>query len=166
MNLNNSLKINPNLSFQQLKLLSIEEVVSAIDRWSKRGNDLKNEDTHIVKSSDIFAKLYTKPMCSKIEIAICDFSMIYAAKCELKLEIIQRIVSMWLRLFPDGNDSNLDIEVEKYVSLGGKTAQIYEIGYQIYAKVIIVFTYTMLMETLKFSSSLIIIDFFLCEFVL
>ena len=142
MNLNNKLKINPNLSFQQLKLLSIEEVVSAIDRWSKRGNDLENEDTHMVKSSDIFAKLYTKPMCSKIEIAICDYSMIYAAKCELKLEIIQRIVSMWLRLFPDGNDSNLDIEVEKYVSLGGKTAQIYEIGYQIYAKVIIVFTYT------------------------
>ena len=75
--------------------------------------------------------------------------MIYAAKCELKLEIIQRIVSMWLRLFPDGNDSNLDIEVEKYVSLGGKTAQIYEIGYQIYAKVITVFTYNMLMKTLK-----------------
>ena len=74
--------------------------------------------------------------------------MIYAAKCELKLEIIQRIVSMWLRLFPDGNDSNLDIEVEKYVSLGGKTAQIYEIGYQIYAKVITVFTYNMLMKTL------------------
>ena len=97
---------------------------------------MNNQETDIVNRSDSFAKLYTKPLCSKIEVAVCDYSMIYAAKCELKLDIIQKIVSMWLRLYPDGNDSNLDIEVEKYVSLGGKTAQIYEIGYQIYAKVI------------------------------
>ena len=38
-------------------------------------------------------------------------------------------------MFPTEVDSNLDIEVEKYVSLGGKTAQIYEIGYQLYLKV-------------------------------
>ena len=74
-------------------------------------------------------------MCSKVEQGLCDYSMIYAAKCELKVEVIKAIVSKWLRLFPEENDSNLDVEVEKYVSLGGKTAQIYEIGYQIYAKV-------------------------------
>lgn len=74
-------------------------------------------------------------MCSKVEQALCDYSMIYAAKCELKVEVIRVIVSKWLRLFPEENDSNLDVEVDKYVSLGGKTAQIYEIGYQIYAKV-------------------------------
>ena len=74
-------------------------------------------------------------MCSKVEQALCEYSMIYAAKCELKVEVIRVIVSKWLRLFPEENDSNLDVEVDKYVSLGGKTAQIYEIGYQIYAKV-------------------------------
>ena len=74
-------------------------------------------------------------MCSKVEQALCDYSMVYAAKCELKLEIIQNVVSKWLRMFPTEVDSNLDIEVEKYVSLGGKTAQIYEIGYQLYVKV-------------------------------
>ena len=74
-------------------------------------------------------------MCSKVEQALCDYSMVYAAKCELKLEIIQNVVSKWLRMFPTEVDSNLDIEVEKYVSLGGKTAQIYEIGYQLYLKV-------------------------------
>ena len=96
---------------------------------------MTNQEIDIIRSLDSFAKLYTKQMCSKIELALCDYSMIYAAKCELKLQIVQTIVSMWLRLFPDGNDSNLDLEAEKYVSLGGKTAQIYEIGYQIYAKV-------------------------------
>ena len=97
---------------------------------------MTNQEIDIIRSLDSFAKLYTKPLCSKIELALCDYSMIYAAKCELKLQTVQTIVSMWLRLFPDGNDSALDLEAEKYVSLGGKTAQIYEIGYQIYAKVI------------------------------
>ena len=97
---------------------------------------MTNQEIDIIRSLDSFAKLYSKPLCSKIELALCDYSMIYAAKCELKLHTVQTIVSMWLRLFPDGNDSTLDLEAEKYVSLGGKTAQIYEIGYQIYAKVI------------------------------
>ena len=74
-------------------------------------------------------------MCSKVEQALCDYSMIFAAKCELKVDLIKAVVSKWLRLFPEEHDSNLDIEVEKYVSLGGKTAQIYEMGYQIYVKV-------------------------------
>ena len=77
-------------------------------------------------------------MCSKVERSLCEYCMIYAAKCELELEVIKTIVSKWLRLFPDGSDSNLDIEVDKYVSLGGKTAQIYEIGYQLCSKVILI----------------------------
>lgn len=96
---------------------------------------MENEQADLVTISDPFAKLCAKPMCSKIELALCDYSMVYAAKCELKLEIVQVIVAKWLRLFPEENDSNLDIDVEKYVSLGGKTIQIYEIGYQIYTKV-------------------------------
>ena len=97
---------------------------------------MENEQTDRAKISDPFAKFCAKPMCSKIELALCDYSMVYSAKCELKQEVVHVIVSKWLRLFPEENDSNLDIEVEKYVSLGGKTTQIYEIGYQIYTKVI------------------------------
>ena len=89
-------------------------------------------------------------MCSKVEQALCDYSMIYAAKCELKVEFIKVVVSKWLRLFPEENDSNLDIEVEKYVSLGGKTAQIYEIGYQIYEKVIILIGLININNKIKF----------------
>ena len=131
------LELNLLLKLFQLKLLSIDEVLCAIDRWSQRNQDNANGvSSEFINGSDPLCKTWIKPLCSKIEQALCDYCMIYAAKCELKLDLVKRIVSKWLRLFPDGNDSNLDIDVEKYVSLGGKTAQIYEIGYQLYSKVI------------------------------
>ena len=131
------LDLNLLLKLFQLKLLSIDEVLCAIDRWSQRNQDNANGvSSEFINGSDPLCKTWIKPLCSKIELALCDYCMIYAAKCELKLDLVKRIVSKWLRLFPDGNDSNLDIDVEKYVSLGGKTAQIYEIGYQLYSKVI------------------------------
>ena len=75
-----------------------------------------------------------------MEQSLCEYCMIFAAKSEqLELEVIQTIVSKWLQLFPNNDspesDSDLDLEVEKYVSLGGNTTQIYEIGYQLYLKV-------------------------------
>ena len=75
-----------------------------------------------------------------MEQSLCEYCMIFAAKSEqLELEVIQTIVSKWLLLFPDKDysqsDSDLDLEVEKYVSLGGNTTHIYEIGYQLYLKV-------------------------------
>ena len=122
----------------QLKLLSIEEVLSATDRWFQRKTEtVCDVSSGSMNASDPFSKLWAKPICSKVEQALCDYGMIHAARCELKLEIIKNVVSKWLRLFPVDVDSNLDIEVEKYVSLGGKTAQIYEIGYQLYSKVYI-----------------------------
>ena len=121
----------------QLKLISIEEVLSAIDRFRERQNEAKSHVAFECVDKP-FSKLWVKPMCSKIEQALCEYCMIYAAKCELVLEVTKIVVSKWLRLFPDGKDSNLDLEVDKYVSLGGNTAQIYEIGYQLYEKVLLI----------------------------
>ena len=132
-------------------MLSIDEILSAIERYHKR-----QTENDIVPTNDVertFDKFWgiiklTKNLCSKVQGQLCEYSMFYAAKSvDLEHEIVETIVSKWLRAFSATNERNkekedndsaaLDIEVEKYVSRGGKTTQIYEIADQLHSKVLI-----------------------------
>ena len=67
-----------------------------------------------------------------------EFAMCRACKQQLDPPILQRIIDNWLNLFKDPKDSDLDLDVEKFSSLGEKTGLVYQIAFQIYQKVMIV----------------------------
>ena len=98
-----------------------------------------SQDAHPKDLSWIADDLWSPVSNAKAGKAITEFGMCMAARSK-KLpdtsKTIKKIVTSWLNwLNLDANDSNLDIEVEKFVSLDEHSMLSYVIGHRLAAKV-------------------------------
>ena len=127
--LNNHFKNVSNLTLFfiifQLKTLPIEAVLAAADKCENRS-----------KSSDWISALWSSQVNQKAGRSLVDFAMCAAARKKLQLQVVKKIVDVWLRnLNCDPTDSTLDIEVEKFVALDEHSALSYVIGHKLARKV-------------------------------
>lgn len=85
---------------------------------------------------DWIASLWNEDTNAKAGYALMDFAMCAAARKELPIKQIKSIVSVWLNLLNLGAlDSNLDIEVEKFVNQDEHSLLSYIIGHRLAGKV-------------------------------
>ena len=122
------LSISDFLNFRsifQLKTLPIEAVLAAAEKCENRS-----------KSSDWISALWSSQVNQKAGRSLVDFAMCAAARKKLHLQVVKKIVDVWLRsLNCDPKDSTLDIEVEKFVALDEHSALSYVIGHKLARKV-------------------------------
>jgi hypothetical protein len=123
------------LSFQ-LKKLSIEDLLSAAERAFVRSQKFSSDTQEPKKTSSwSIDSLWNSKTAETAARKLAEFGMCRACTKKLDPPILERIIVNWLNLFKDPKDSDLDLDVEKFSSLGEKTGLVYQIAFQIYQKV-------------------------------
>ena len=91
---------------------------------------------HLHQEWTWISNLWNAEHNSKAMKALLDHAMCAASRKKLEQPLIKKIVTAWsLSLDFQPNDSNLDIEVEKYVALDEHSTLTYFIGHRLIAKV-------------------------------
>lgn len=112
----------------QLKSLPIEALLYTAEIC--RDPKLANHPMSWVSS------LWTEDKIAKVCKDITDFAMCSAARKKMEAPLVKQIVSVWLKILNlDPDDSNLDIEVEKFVELDEHSFLSYIIGHRLISKV-------------------------------
>jgi hypothetical protein len=121
----------------QLKTLPIESVVAVAVKCSKRQeHQTATNDENKSRSDDWMSALWPSEVNAKAGKAITEFAMCTAARKRSDSTTIKSIVVAWLDMLNlKADDSNLDIEVEKFVSLDEHSTLSYTIGHRLVKKV-------------------------------
>lgn len=91
----------------------------------------RKPDAHWISS------LWSPEAKAKAGKVMIEFAMCFAARKRMSDSIIKKIVSGWLSMLNlEANDSTLDIEVEKFVSLDEHSMLSYIIGHRLIGKVV------------------------------
>ena len=104
----------------------------AVERSKKFSSDSQEPKTSNSWSID---SLWSSKTAVTAARKLAEFGMCRACTQKLDQSILERIIENWLNLFKDPKDSDLDLDVEKFASLGEKTGLVYQIAFQIYKKV-------------------------------
>ena len=111
----------------QLKSLPIEVIIAAAEKCRNR-----SQSDH----KDWITLLWSPEDNAKATKTLLDHAMCVASRKKLENPQIKTIVTAWLNsLNFDPNDSNLDLEVEKYVALDEHSTLSYIIGHRLVQKV-------------------------------
>ena len=111
-----------------MKTLPIDAIIGTAERCSSR-----SQNKHF---QDWISKFWTSENNVKSMKALLDHAMCTAARKRLDEKITKRIVTAWFNcLNYDASDSNLDLEVEKFVALDEHSTLSYIIGHRLAQKV-------------------------------
>ena len=126
--------------FDDILTLSLEkmrgmksEIVGMNERFNQRLGEAVSD------SKDPLGKLWNAKGCARILKSMTEYSMQLVAKGNEDMSDVEKIVSTWANLCSKsyGDVADLEIEVEKFSGSVGRPEQLYEIGYQLYDKVMI-----------------------------
>ena len=122
--------INDILLWFQLKTLPIDAIIGTAEKFSNR-NISQNKHFH-----DWISKFWTPQNNLKAMKALLDHAMCTASRKRLDEKITKRIVTAWFNCLNfEASDSNLDLEVEKFVALDEHSTLSYIIGHRLSQKV-------------------------------
>ena len=113
-----------------MKTLPIDAIIGTAEKFSSRNI---SQNKHF---QDWISKFWTSENNVKAMKALLDHAMCTASRKRLDEKITKRIVTAWFNcLNYDASDSNLDLEVEKFVALDEHSTLSYIIGHRLAQKV-------------------------------
>ena len=118
----------------QLKSLPMEAVIKAVEKC----RDRRPQQPQNNAQSNWISSLWNDKVNTKAGKAMADFVMCAAARKRLGPDQTKKIVAAWLgilKLNYDVNDSDLDLEVEKFVALDDHSMLSYIIGHKLIKEV-------------------------------
>ena len=110
--------------------MPIDAIIGTAEKFSNR-NISQNKHFH-----DWISKFWTPQNNLKAMKALLDHAMCTASRKRLDEKITKRIVTAWFNCLNfEASDSNLDLEVEKFVALDEHSTLSYIIGHRLAQKV-------------------------------
>lgn len=121
---------------RQLHQVDVSDLVAILNVFSQRAKQIQsNPDAAAAANGSIAQKIWTAKRCQRAYQTLLDFLTTMAAKQKLESNQLSAIVRIWLDQYDNPKDSEIDLDIDKFLSISSGTGFVTEIALQLHKKV-------------------------------